>query len=184
VPGDRFDALLATMKKVAGVLRDAGVPFLLAGGLASWARGGPPTEHDIDFAIAADDVERALDALSEAGLRTERPPEGWLVKAWDGDVLVDLVFHPSGLHIDDEAFERADELQVNAVRMKVMCADDILLTKLLSLTEHHLDYESVLEVSRALREQIDFDRVRERTKESPYAAAFFTLLDELGVTVP
>ncbi len=184
MPGDRFDALLATMKKVAGVLRDAGVPFLLAGGLASWARGGPPTEHDIDFAIAADDVERALDALSEAGLRTERPPEGWLVKAWDGDVLVDLVFHPSGLHIDDEAFERADELQVNAVRMKVMCADDILLTKPLSLTEHHLDYESVLEVSRALREQIDFDRVRERTKESPYAAAFFTLLDELGVTVP
>ena len=24
----------------------------------------------------------------------ERPPEEWLVKAWDGDMLVDLIFDP------------------------------------------------------------------------------------------
>jgi hypothetical protein len=33
-----------------------------------------------------------------------------------------------------------------------------------------------------VREQIDWDEVRKRTSESPYAKAFFTLVEELGVT--
>ena len=44
------------MKRSAAVLRDARVPFLLGGGLASWARGGPPTEHDVDFLLRERDV--------------------------------------------------------------------------------------------------------------------------------
>ena len=27
-------------------------------------------------------------------MRAEDPPEEWLVKAWDGDTLVDLIFPP------------------------------------------------------------------------------------------
>jgi hypothetical protein len=182
VPDAPFDALLDAMKKAAGVLRDADVPFLLGGGLASWARGGPPTEHDVDFAIPQRDVDRAVKAFEDRGWRTERPPEGWLVKAWVDGVLVDLMFHPSGLPIDEDVVDAAEELQVHATPMKVMSADDILVTKLLSLTEHELDYDSVLEIARALREQIDWPSLRDRTKDSPYAAAFFTLVDELGVS--
>ena len=33
-----------------------------------------------------------LPRCNEAGLRAEDPPEEWLVKAWDGDTLVDLIF--------------------------------------------------------------------------------------------
>jgi hypothetical protein len=39
----------------------------------------------------------------------------------------------------------------------------------------------VLQVARSLREQIDWEDVRARTAGSPYAAAFFTLVEELGV---
>jgi hypothetical protein len=39
----------------------------------------------------------------------------------------------------------------------------------------------VLEWSRALREQIDWREVRERTQESPFAKAFFVLLEELDI---
>ena len=45
------------------------------------------------------DAEAALAALVEIGLRPERPPEEWLFKAWDGDVMVDVIFHPAGLEI-------------------------------------------------------------------------------------
>jgi len=38
-----------------------------------------------------------------AGMRVEDPPEEWHVKAWDDDVLVDLIFWPKGLPIDDDA---------------------------------------------------------------------------------
>jgi hypothetical protein len=57
----------------------------------------------------------------------------------------------------------------------------VLVQKLLALSEQSPDYSSVLELARSLREQVDWDEVRERTKESPYAKAFFALVEELGV---
>ena len=50
----------------AAALREAGVPFLLGGSLASWARGGPETRHDLDLMIKPEDAERALEALGDA----------------------------------------------------------------------------------------------------------------------
>jgi predicted nucleotidyltransferase len=179
-----FDDLLETLKRAAAALRDAEVPFLLGGGLAAWARGGPETEHDLDLMVRPDDAERALKVLDEAGFRTERPPEEWLYKAWDGDLLVDLIFNPTGGSVDGDMFERAEELEVQAVRMQVMSLEDVMVTKLLALREHEVDYEGVLEIARALREQIDWGDVRRRTRHSPYARAFFFLAEELGILDP
>ena len=177
-----FDSLLAAMKKAAGGLREADVPFVLGGGLACWARGGPKTEHDVDFLVRPDDAERAREALERAGMRTEKPPEGWLLKAYDeGGVLVDLIFDPQGGAVDDAIFERADDLEVHATRMKVAALEDILVQKLLALSEQEPDYSSVLELARSLREQVNWDEVRERTAESPFAKGYFTLLDELEI---
>jgi len=176
-----FERLLASMKKAAGVLKEADVPFVLGGGLACWARGAPKTEHDVDFLVRPEDAERAQEALAEAGMRTEKPPEGWLLKAYDGDVLIDLIFSPQGGPIDDETFERADELEVHATRLKVAAVEDVLAQKLLVLNEQQPDYSSVLEIARSLREQIDWDDVRKRTQDAPFAKAFFTLLDELEI---
>ena len=96
MPSDEqpFAAIEHALKRAAAALREADVPFLLGGSLASWARGGPETRHDLDLMIKPEDAERALEALAEAGMRPERPPEEWLLKAWDGDVLVDLIFVP------------------------------------------------------------------------------------------
>ncbi|MFN2471157.1 MAG: nucleotidyltransferase [Gaiellaceae bacterium] len=176
-----FSEIKESLKKAAGALREAGVPFMLGGGLAVWARGGTDTDHDLDLMVEPEDAERALRTLEEAGMQAERPPENWLFKAYDGDVLIDLIFQPTGVDIDDEVFERADELEVNAVRMQVMALEDVLVTKLHSLGEHQLDYDPVLEIARSLREQIEWDAVRERTSGSAYARAFFTLVEELGI---
>jgi hypothetical protein len=176
-----FGEIKETMKRVVTALREADVPFVLGGGLAVWAWGGPSTGHDLDVMVLPDDADRALRALSGAGMRTEKPPEGWLYKAWDGEVLIDIIFRPVGQEVDDEMFERAEELEVSAVPMKVMSLEDILVTKLLALDDHSLDYERHLEFARSLRERIDWDDVRERTDDSPYAKAFFTLLEELGI---
>ena len=117
-------------------------------------------------------------------MRTERPPEGWLLKAYHGDTLVDLIFRPSGGPIGDEHFERAAEIDVMAQPILVASLDDVMSTKLLSLTEQEPDFSSVLELARSLREQIDWDAVRERTESSPFARAFFTLIEELGIVEP
>jgi predicted nucleotidyltransferase len=176
-----FERLLAAMKKAGGALNDAGVPFVLGGGLACWARGAPRTEHDVDFLVRPEDAERARQTLARAGMRTETPPEGWLLKAYDDDVLIDLIFDPQDGPVGDGTFERAEEIEVHAMRMKVAALEDVLVQKLLALREQEPDFSSVLELARALREQVDWDEVRERTRESPFAKAYFTLLDELEI---
>jgi Nucleotidyl transferase of unknown function (DUF2204) len=176
-----FEDIEAALKKAVAALREAQVQFLLAGSLASWARGGPETHHDLDFIVKPEQAERALESLVKTGMRPERPAEEWLYKAWDGDLLIDLIFHPRGLPVTDEVIERGQDMHVLGMTVPVMAIEDVLATKLLALSEHQVDYSGVLEVARALREQIDWRTLRARTRGSPYAAAFFVLVEELGI---
>jgi hypothetical protein len=114
-------------------------------------------------------------------MRPERPPEEWLLKAWDGDTLVDLIYCPKGLPVDDDLIARGEELSVLGMDIRVMALEDVMATKLMALTEHSLRYESLLQIARALREQIDWQAVRARTQDSPFARAFFVLLEGLGI---
>ena len=183
MPSDEqpFADIEHALKRAAAALRDADVPFLLGGSLASWARGGPETRHDLDLIIKPADAERALQALQEAGMRPERPPEEWLLKAWDQDTLVDLIYCPKGLPVDDQLIGRGEELSVLGMDIRVMAMEDVMATKLMALTEHSLRYESLLQIARALREQIDWPAVRARTEQSPFARAFFVLLEGLEI---
>ena len=180
-PPENFNGLLSTMKRASAALREAEIEFMLGGGLAIWARGGPPTDHDVDFYLREVDAARALEILVHAGFREDRPPEDWLYKAWDGHNLVDLIFHPAGGEIGDEHFARATELEVGSQTVLVASIDDVMVTKLLALTEQDPDFQAVLEVARALREQIDWTFVEERSSASPFARAFFTLVEGLGI---
>jgi hypothetical protein len=178
---DPLEAMLDALKHTSAILRDAEVPFLLGGSFAAWALGGPPPHKDLDFMVRPSDADRALEALAAAGLQTERPPEEWLYKAWCDGVMIDIIFSPSGLQLDDAVFERASRIPVMAVSTEVMAIDDVLVTKLSALNEHALDFTSLLGIVRALREQIDWRALEGRTAHSPYARAFFTLVRELGV---
>jgi Nucleotidyl transferase of unknown function (DUF2204) len=173
--------LVATMKHAAAALRDAEIEFMLGGGLAAWARGGPPTGHDVDFYVREEHAARGMEALAAAGMRPEQATEEWLYKAYDGEVLVDLIFRPAGGPITDEHFERAEWLEVGAQSLLVASIDDVLVTKLLAITEQEPNYQAVLELARTLREQIDWSFVRERSSSSPFARAFFTLVEGLGI---
>src|SRR3954463_6050346 len=181
VPDHPFADIEATLKRCVAVFREAGIPALLGGSLAVWARGGPETRHDLDFVVKPEDAERALQALVDAGMKAEPPPEGWLMKAWDGEVLVDLIFEPRGLVVDDDLIARGEEREVMAIGIRLMALEDVLTSKLMALDEHSADYSQLLLMTRTLREQIDWQALRDRTRESPFAKAFFTLAEELSI---
>ncbi len=182
MPEPSFEELIEAMRDAVAVLQHAEIPFVLGGGLSAWARGGPRSEHDVDFLVRPDDVDTALAAFDAAGWQTQRPPEGWLVKSWHPNgALVDLIFNPASGPITDEQIERAPLAEVMAVRMHVSTLEDVMVAKLMALTEQEPDFGPVLEWTRALREQIHWSEVQARTEASPFARAFFTLVESLGV---
>jgi hypothetical protein len=178
------ESLLETMKKAAAGLREAGVQFALAGGFAAYARGAAVPTHDIDFLICGGDAPAAAAALAARGMRIAEPPEGWLIKAFDGDAMVDLIFSLAG-HPDTAAvLGRATEMDVEALRMPVLDATDLVISWLCAFSEHHADFADTLTYVRPLREQVDWQKVRKETCDSPFAGAFLVLLDRLQILPP
>jgi len=173
--------LIGTLKRAANQLKLSEVPFCLAGGFAVYARGGESVDHDIDFLIKEADAERALSALKEIGFRTEVPPEGWLVKAFDEDRLIDMIYSPVQRPVTDETLADTDEIAVNACHMPVLSATELMIHKMLSWTAHYCDFARGLPVARSLREQIDWRRVYRECIASPYGHAFLVLIDRLEV---
>ena len=169
------------LKRTAVALKQADVPFALAGGYAGWALGGPEPEHDVDFLVGEADALRAEEVLSGAGLRVEHPPEDWLFKVFDGDAMVDVLFRTNGTPVEPELLARARETEVLSIVMPVLSATDLLVTKMLALSEHSCDYGKVLPSARALREQVDWEQVRTATADNPYATALLGLLQSLDV---
>ena len=176
------DSLLLTLKRVAAVLKQEEIPFALAGSFAVYAHGGHSSDHDVDFLIKEEDADRALGALVEAGFTAERPPEDWLVKVYDeAGHLVDLIHRPIESPVTDETFGDTVTRTVDAIQMPVLSATGLMVHKLLSFSQHYCDFARGLPLARSLREQIDWDRVRKETAQSPYAEAFLVLLDRLDV---
>ncbi|GEN80151.1 nucleotidyltransferase family protein [Actinotalea fermentans] len=181
---DARAALHDGLRLAAVALAEADIPYALCGGYAAWARGAPEPDHDADFVIREQDIEVARRAIADAGLDVHQPAENWLFKAFHKGALVDVLFRMCGEPVDAGLFERADTLEVLAVRMPVLSATDVLTGQLSVLAEHYCDMGHLLPIARALREQIDWAYVRRAVEANPYARAFLFLTDELGVTAP
>ena len=175
------EGLATTLKRVASVLKQSEIPFALGGSFAVYAHGGHSSDHDVDFLIREQDKERALEELGAVGFEAEQPPEDWLVKVYDGGRMVDLIYRPVETPVTDETFEDTVMRPVEAIAMPVLSATQLMVHKLLSYTQHYCDFATGLPVARSLREQIDWERVRRETAQSPYAEAFLILLDRLDV---
>ena len=173
--------LREALKLTGATLKKADLPFALAGGYAAWSHGAPEPHHDVDFVLLEDDVERAEAALREAGLRVVDPPEDWLFKVFLGDALVDVIFRICGVPVDPGLLERAQSRDVLSVHMPVLTPTDVLVTKLNALTEQTCDYSRLLPAARALREQVEWAQVEERTAGNDYAVGLLFLLRRLGV---
>jgi len=175
------EGLATTLKRVASVLKQAEIPFALGGSFAVYAHGGHSSDHDVDFLIREQDKERALEELAAVGFEAEHPPEDWLVKVFDEGRMVDLIYRPVESPVTDATLADTVIRPVEAIAMPVVSATQLMVHKLLSYTQHYCDFATGLPVARSLREQIDWERVRRETRQSPYAEAFLVLLDRLDV---
>ncbi|WP_107046726.1 hypothetical protein [Streptomyces albus] len=182
---DRMQAILDATKHVAGLLKAAGHPFALAGGVAAYAHGNMARlEHDADFCVLPEDAEAVAGTLRKAGLPVYDPPEDWLFKARCRGQDVDLIYELKQLPVTPELLGRAEILPVDSVVMPVLAPTDLLIGLLNALSEHHCDFSAVLPLARTLREKIDWVRVRRVCGTAPMPDAFLYLLERLGVIAP
>lgn len=181
-PVDRTDALREALKRAASALKAHGPQFALAGGYALWVHGSPEPSHDVDLAVAEADAEAAAATLAGAGFDIERTPEDWLLKAHLNGVFVDVLHRINGRPVDRTLLSRSDEREVLAIRMPVLRPTDIVTVKLCSLAEHNCDFGALLPVVRAVREQLDWARIRQETAANPFAAAFLFLTERLDIS--
>ena len=185
LPQDRSRAILEAAKRVGALLKSEGHAFALAGSVAVYAHGGSENlQHDADFCVRPDDAEAVADTLREAGLRVYRPPEDWLMKAKCFDQDIDVIFELAHRPVTTDMLARAQELSVASVRMPVLSPTDLLWSLVAAFSEHHCDFGAVLPVARALREKVDWERVRQDCGDEPMPAAFFFLLERLNVIAP
>lgn len=182
VLGEELQRQREVLKRVGATLKAAEIPFALAGGYAVWTRGGPESTHDVDFVLPEDCVEEAVQTLLENGMESVAAPEDWLVKVGRDTVVVDLIHRlPTG-PVDEGLLVRCTELPVDSVMMPVMSATDLVVSRMLALSEHACDLSPILGSARALREQIDWQLVRQEAKRSPFAQTAVDLLDALAIT--
>jgi hypothetical protein len=169
------------LKRVAVALKQSGIPFALIGGYAVWARGGPEPDHDVDFMVAHEDAAKAAEMLAQEGFQVVQPPEDWLFKVFSDDAMVDIIFRDAGTPATRAVVEDADEIEVLSVLMPVLSGTELLIQKLHALDEHMCDFGRLLPVARALREQVDWPRVRKETEQNDFAVAFLFLSERLSI---
>jgi hypothetical protein len=176
--------LREALKRVAVALKESGIPFALIGGYAVWARGGPEPDHDVDFMVAAEDAAEAAEMLAQEGFQVVQPPEDWLFKVFSDDAMVDIIFRDAGTAATRAVVEDADEIEVLSILMPVLSGTELLIQKLHALDEHMCDFGRLLPVARALREQVDWPRVRKETEQNDFAVSFLFLLERLSIIDP
>jgi hypothetical protein len=120
----------------------AGIPYVVIGGIASTILGRPRWTHDIDVFVRREDARRLLRVLADAGFQTEERDQEWLYKATRDDVLVDVLFAvtapnmPNGIALDDQALARARRREFNGLRPVVVAPEDLVVIKAAVHAEH------------------------------------------------
>ena len=148
-------------------IEDAGIPYVLIGGVGSATLGRPRWTHDIDVLVSPQDGERSLQALSGAGFVTERTNENWIYKATSDDVTVDLIFRLVGdIYLDDEMLAHARRASFLGVELTVAGAEDQIVVKAIANDEqsarHWNDALSLISSC-----EIDWDYLLERSSKGP-----------------
>ncbi|MFJ4468100.1 hypothetical protein ACIP2X_11580 [Streptomyces sp. NPDC089424] len=182
LPRDRNQAILEAAKQVGTLLKRGGHDFALAGSVAAYAHGASENlQHDADFCIRPEDSEAVAATLRGAGLPVITPPEDWLLKSTCFGQDIDIIFELAHRPVSTGMLDRAREIPVDSVRMPVLAPTDLLASLLAAFSEHHCDFGAVLPIARALREKVEWERIREDIGDEPMADAFLFLLERLNV---
>jgi hypothetical protein len=135
-PPDRFDPA-----RILAVLDRHGVQHILVGGLAATLHGSPTVTFDIDLTPeqSRQNLERLAAALTELGAYTDpdqpmKPPSAddfaYMVASFASPVgYIDVFRETQAVGGFDRLQDRAEEVEVAGLRIRIADLDDIIASK-------------------------------------------------------
>ena len=131
------EVFLGVFDETVAALEEAGIPYVLMGGVASATVGRPRITRDIDVFVRPADAREVLDVLATRGYTTEERFPHWLFKAWKHGILVDVIFRSAGdIYLDDEMLDRSRWGEFKGRRFRLIPPEDLLVIKAIVHDEH------------------------------------------------
>jgi putative nucleotidyltransferase-like protein len=149
------------------ILEEGTIPVLIGGAFAQeFYTGISRDTKDLDLFIKESDLERALDALSRCGYRTEITFSHWLGKAFDNDgkQFVDIIFNSgNGLcKVDDTWFENSPEGKVFDRPVRFCPVEESIWQKAFIMERERYDGADIAHLFRAQGDKLDWRRLLRR----------------------
>lgn len=138
------------------------VPYAVSGAFALREHTGIcRNTKDLDLFLSSEDVPKALAELRKEGFETEVKDPVWLAKAHRADFFVDLITGMSNgiVTVDRSWIERATPSQILGVPVKVLGAEELLVSKLFIAFRERFDGADIVHVVYGTRGKMDWDRV-------------------------
>lgn len=108
----------------------------MLGGIASSLVGRPRWTHDIDLLVMPNDALAVLRALEASGFRTEETDPVWIYKAFNGDVMVDVIFMiTGGIYLDRDMLDHAIQREYEGLPLLIPSPEDQVIIKAIVHTE-------------------------------------------------
>ena len=161
--------LQQTLADLATKLSELGIPYMLIGGMANAIWGEPRATLDIDVTIEVDESRKdsVIDALCGCYDALVDSPQEFVgttrvlpLRASSG-VRIDLIF--SLLPFEQEAIQRAVEIEIGGASVSVCTAEDLILLKIFSDRER--DINDAHAVCLRQFKQLDLDYLEPRIDE-------------------
>lgn len=171
-------AIFETFKQGTDALEIGNVPYVIGGGIAVWAYGRRRWTKDIDVFLKPEDAGPAIDALSDAGFRTELTDPTWLYKAFKGDQMIDIIFKSRGeIYIDDEALRRGVIREIDGIGLsfRFMAPEDLLIRKIFAMIEERPDWYDSISVIEGLAGDLDWHYFTDLAQMDPGRVLSFLL---------
>jgi predicted nucleotidyltransferase len=147
------------------VLRDANIPFLVAGAYVVEVYAGISRRtKDFDLYLRPRHVDAAIDALDHAGYKTEKAFPHWLAKAGRPRLHIDLIYRAgNGLcEVDDSWFERAQNDELLGLHVKLCAPEEMIWMKAYIMERERFDGADIAHILQSCAEKLDWPHLVRR----------------------
>jgi predicted nucleotidyltransferase len=124
------EIFVGVLKEAYKAFEDAGLPFVVIGGIASAVLGRPRWTQDIDFLVRPQDAKTALKALEHEDFATQETYPDWLYKGVKHGVIIDVLFKSSGgIYLDEDMLEHAVTRDWAGMPLRIASPEDVIVMK-------------------------------------------------------